>query len=322
MAQPDHYKTLGVAESATADEIKKAYRKLAKKNHPDATGGDKAKEARFKEITQAYEVLSDEKKRQEYDEVRKSPFAGFEGGNPFGGGGNPFGGGFPGGFGGRTRTRTGRAGPSEGPGGMNIDLEDLFRSSGAGGFSDMFGREGGGRRQSSPGADIKTQIDLTFTEAALGGEKSFILGRGTPDEQSITMRIPAGVDDGETIRLPGKGRPGALRPGDLLIQVKVVPHPQFRRKGIDVEVDVPLQLDEAVLGGAIEIPTLEGTMAKLNLPAGTSSGQKIRLRGKGAGDRKGGRGDLYGVTQITVPKQISDEARELIQRFAQLTRTK
>lgn len=321
MAQPDHYKTLGVAESATQDEIKKAYRKLAKKNHPDATGGDKAKEARFKDITQAYEVLSDEKKRQEYDEVRKSPFAGFEGGNPFGGGGNPFGGGgSP--FGGRTRARTGRAGPGEGPGGMNIDLEDLFRSSGAGGFSDMFGREGGGRRQPSPGADIKTQIDLTFTEAALGGEKSFILGRGTPDEQSITMRIPAGVDDGETIRLPGKGRPGSLRPGDLLIQVKVVPHPQFRRKGIDVEVDVPLQLDEAVLGGAIEIPTLEGTMAKLNLPPGTSSGQKIRLRGKGAGDRKGGRGDLYGVTQITVPKQISDEARDLIQRFAQLTRPK
>jgi molecular chaperone DnaJ len=316
MAQPDHYKTLGVAESATQDEIKKAYRKLAKKNHPDATGGDKAKENRFKEITQAYEVLSDEKKRGEYDEARKNPFAGFEGGSPFGGG-NPFGGG----FGGRTRTRTGRAGPGEGPGGMNIDLEDLFRSGGVGGFSDMFGGEGG-RRQASKGADIKTQIDLTFTEAALGGEKSFVLGRGTPDERSMTMRIPAGVEDGETIRLPGKGRPGALRAGDLLIQVTVVPHPQFRRKGADVEVDVPLQIDEAVLGGAIEIPTLEGTMAKTNLPPGTSSGQKIRLRGKGAGDRKGGRGDLYGVTQITVPKQISDEARELIQRFAQLTRAK
>lgn len=324
MPQPDHYKTLGVAETATADEIKKAYRKLAKKYHPDATGGDKAKESKFKDITQAYEVLSDEKKRQEYDEVRKNPFAGFEGG-----GGNPFaGGGFPG-FGGRGRTRTsgpGGAGGPGGPGGINIDLEDLFRSGGAGGFADMFsgggGGVGGGRRQAARGADIKTSLELTFAEAALGGEKTVVLGKGTPDERRLTMRIPAGVEDGETIRLPGQGRPGAARAGDLLIDVTVQPQSLMRRKGADVEVDVPVQIDEAVLGGSIEIPTLEGTLAKVNLPAGTSSGQKIRLRGKGAGDRKGGRGDLYGVVQITVPKNISAEARGLMERFAQLTRGK
>lgn len=316
MAQPDHYKTLGVSESATADEIKKAYRKLAKKYHPDATGGDKAKESKFKDITQAYEVLSDDKKRQEYDEVRKNPFAGFEGGSPFGGG-NPFAGGNPFG-GGRGRARAG--GPGAGPGGMNIDLDDLFRSGGAGGFSDMFSGSGGSRRPSSRGSDIKTQLDLSFSEAALGGEKAVLLGKGTPDERRLTMRIPAGVEDGETIRLPGQGRPGAVKAGDLLIEVKVQPHPSFRRKGADIELDVPVQLDEAVLGAAIEIPTLEGTTAKVNLPAGTSSGQKIRLRGRGASDRKGGRGDLYGVIQITVPKQLSDEARGLIERFAQLTR--
>ena len=307
MPQPDFYKILGVSETASADEIKKAYRKLAKKNHPDVTGGDKVKEAKFKDISQAYDVLSDEKRRGEYDQERKNPFAG--------GGPGDFSGfsGFGGGRGGARR-------PGGRPGGINIDLEDLLRQ-GGGGFGDLFGeRFGGGARTAARGADIQTSIELSLPEAALGGEKSLTLEPGSPTERRLTMRIPAGVEDGETIRLSGQGRPGAGAPGNLLIKVSIPPHPQFRRKGADIEVDVPIALDEAVLGTAAEIPTLEGTKAKVNIPACTSSGTKLRLRGKGAGDKKGGRGDLYGVVQITIPKNISDEARKHIEQFGQLTR--
>ncbi len=314
MPQPDFYKILGVSETATADEIKKAYRKLAKKNHPDVTGGDKAKEAKFKDISQAYDVLSDDKRRSEYDQERKNPFANM---NMGGGGGGPEG--FPG-FGGFGGGRGGRRSAGGRPGGLNIDLEDLLRQ-GGGGFGDLFGG-GGGARAAARGADIQTSIELTLPEAALGGEKTFTMEPGSPNEKRLTMRIPAGVEDGETIRLSGQGRPshGSGAPGNLLIKVSVAPHPQFRRRGTDIEVDVPIAIDEAVLGTAAEVPTLEGTKAKVNIPAGTSSGTKLRLRAKGAGDRKGGRGDLYGVVQITVPKTISDEARKHIESFGQLTR--
>jgi molecular chaperone DnaJ len=320
MAQPDFYKVLGVTETASADEIKKAYRKLAKKYHPDVTGGDKAKEAKFKEVSQAYDVLGDEKRRGEYDQERKNPFAGASAGGP--GGFSGFGG-FPG-FGG-TRTSGRRSGRGGGGGGINIDLEDLLRNSGGGGgggFADIFGDAFGGGQTARRGADIQTSIELTLPEAALGGEKSFTLEPGSASERRLTMRIPAGVEDGENIRLSGQGRPspGGGAPGNLLIKVSIQPHPQFRRKGADIEVDVPITVDEAVLGTSAEIPTLEGTKAKVNIPAGTSSGTKLRLRGKGAGDRKGGRGDLYGVVQIAVPKAISDEARRLIEQFAELTR--
>lgn len=314
MAQPDHYKTLGVAEGASAEEIKKSYRKLAKRYHPDATGGDKAKGSKFKEITEAYEVLSDEQKRKEYDEVRKNPFAS---GMP--GGGFP-GGGFPGGFpGGRSRVRTGG-------GGIDINLEDIL---GGGGFGDIFSRMGqdagaGTRRprEAPRGGDIQTTLTLTLAEAALGAEKSFTLGPSTPDERKLTVRIPAGVEDGETIRLSGQGRPSPIggQAGNLLIKVTVLPDADFRRKGHDLERDVRIPIDKAVLGGTVEVPIIDGGIKEIRLPAGTSSGLKLRLRGFGASDRKGGRGDMYVVVQIDVPKDISAEARSLIERFAQLTR--
>jgi DnaJ-class molecular chaperone len=314
MAQQDYYKILGVSESATGDELKKAYRKLAKKYHPDATGGDKAKEARFKDITQAYDVLSDEKKRQEYDLQRKNPFAG-----------GAESGGFSG-FGGFSDFASGRGRRGGGASRINVDLEDMLRN-----FGVNMGEEGGpfagargagARTAATRGTDVQANLDLTFSEAALGCEKPVVLEPGTPNERKLTMRIPAGVEDGETIRLAGQGRPSSHGgpAGNLLIKVNVQPHPRFRRKGADLEVEVPVHIDEAVLGGTIEVPTLEPTKATVKIPPGTSSGTQLRLRGKGAGDRRGGRGDLYGSVQIVVPKDVSSEARDLIKRFAELTR--
>lgn len=322
MALPDYYKTLGVSESASADELKKAYRKLAKKYHPDVTGGDKAKEARFKEITQAYDVLGDEKKRQEYDLSRKNPFAGAGGAGPdvSGFGGFPGFGGFGGG-----RGRRGGGGGGGGSSRLHVDLGDMLRNFGINmdDESPFGGRGAAAGAAEARGADVQASLDLSFIEAALGTEKPVVLEPGTPNERKLTMRIPAGVEDGETIRLPGQGRPGPQGgpAGNLLIKVNVQPHPRFRRKGADLEVEVPIHIDEAVLGGTVEVPTLETTKATVRIPPGTSSGTILRLRGKGAGDRRGGRGDLYGTVQIVVPKDISPEARELIKRFGELTRS-
>lgn len=329
MAQQDHYKVLGVAENATPDEIKKVYRKLAKKYHPDVTGGDKAKESRFKDITQAYEVLSDDKKREEYDHARKNPFAGAaaEGGG-FGGGFPGGFGGFPGGFGGFAGGRGRRGGGTTG-GRVNSNIEDMLRQMGLNmEAGEMPAGWPGSRAETHDaerrGADVQTTLEITFTEAALGAEKSVVLEPNSPNERRLTMRIPAGVDDGETIRLSGQGRPGPAGgpAGNLLIKISVRPHAggKFRRKGADVEVDVPVQFDEAVLGATVEVPTLEATKATVKIPAGTPDGTQLRLRGKGAGDKKGGRGDLYGTVQIIVPKDISAEARDLLKRFAELTR--
>ncbi len=307
MAKKDYYKVLGVAENAPAEEIKKAYRRLAKKNHPDVTGGDKAKEARFKEVSEAYETLGDEKKRAQYDAERKSPFAG-----GFPPGGSPF----PGGYG-----RTGR---------VNVDINDLFRgarggrttttTAGEGGlgdlFSELFGRSGRPTTTTDAlrGSDVSARIDIDLPVAALGGEQAIAV-----DGKRLNVRIPPGVDEGQTIRLAGKGEPGRGGPGDLLLEVHVRPHPQFRRHGHDLEVNAPITVDEAVLGAKVEVPTLEGRV-QVTVPPGTSSGLKLRLRGKGVPRRDGTRGDLYAVTQIVLPKEIPPAARQLMVEFARLTR--
>lgn len=313
----DFYKVLGVSETATADEIKKAYRKLAKRYHPDVTGGDKSKETKFKEISEAYEVVGDEKKRAAYDAARKNPFAG-----GFPGGGSPFGAGFPGG--GAQR--------------VNIDLEDLLgrhrrgggAEPGAGGdsfsdlFSDLFGFGGASGRGAQASRDITLHTELDLSTAALGGDHAVTTPQGR-----ITVKIPPGIDEGQTIRVAGKGEPGTKgRPaGDLLIEVKIKPHPLFRRKGTNLEVDVPVTIEQAVLGAKVDVPTLEGK-AQVTVPAGSSSGLKLRLRGKGVPARAAGgtspqpRGDLYALLQIVVPKDIPPRARELITEFARLTKTK
>ena len=307
----DYYKALGVPETASADEIKKAYRKLAKRYHPDATGGDKAKEVKFKEVTEAYETVGDDKKRKEYDTARKNPFTsarGFDGG------------GFAGGpRGGRRASRVDVS-----------DLNDLFggagQRGGAGGgggfydvFADMFkggGAPGDGRaRVAEKGEDARARVEIDLPLAAVGGELPL-----TVDGRRLTVKVPAGIEDGQTIRIAGHGQPGPAGPGDLLIDVKVRPHAQFRRHGDDLEVDVPVAVDLAILGAKVEVPTLEGP-AKVTVPPSTSSGLKLRLKGKGARKRASAeRGDLYAVIQLTVPKDLSDKARELIEEFGRLTR--
>jgi DnaJ-class molecular chaperone len=314
-AAKDFYKTLGVSETASADEIKKAYRKQAKKYHPDVTGGDKVKEARFKEVSEAYDTLGDEKKRATYDEQRRNPFAGYaQGGGP--GVGQDFGG---------------------------VDLNDLFSqfgrgaggggrvysySTGEGGVGDifnMFGGAGGAgaaraQRQPRRGQDVVARLDVELPEAALGGEKSIDV-----DGRTLKIKIPPGVSDGKTIRLAGQGeRGGSGAPsGDLLIELHERPHPRFRRmtNPTDIEVDVQVPIDVAVLGGKAEVPTLEGTTVNLSIPAGSSSGRRLRMRGKGATQPGGqGRGDLYGVVQVQIPSDISPKAREALEEFARLVR--
>lgn len=317
MAAPkDFYKLLGVPENASAADIKKSYRKLAKKNHPDATGGDKTKESRFKEISEAYETLGDEKKRAAYDEQRR---------NPFGAGGGFPGGGFPGGGGGGPRG-----------GGVHVDLNDLFSQfgkgggggpqQGEGGFADLFNMFGGGAagaaraRGPRKGEDIVAKLEVELPEAALGAEKEIVL-----DGRRLKIKIPAGVSDGKTIRLVGQGEPGhgkGASAGDLLIELSERPHARFRRRApgsADIEVDVPVEVDAAILGGKAEVPTLEGTHVSLTIPPGTSSGRTLRLRGKGA-SQGAARGDLYAVASVQVPAEISPRARELIEEFAKLTK--
>jgi DnaJ-class molecular chaperone len=292
----DYYQILGVAETAKPEEIKKSYRRLAKQHHPDATGGDKKREARFKEIAEAYEVLSDEKKRAEYDARRR-----------FGGGGGPFGGAQPG-----------------GPGGINLDdLFSQFGGPGGGGyqvhvdeggpdlgsmFGDIFG--GGrrrGRRTPTKGVDREAEATIDFHTAALGG--TTILA--TPEGRR-TVRIPGGAVQGDRIRLPGLGEPGPAGPGDLVISIHVGPDPHLAREGDDVVVDLPLTIDEAVAGARVEVPTLDGP-ATLTVPPGTSSGTRLRLRGKGAARKKtrGERGDQFAVARIVVPPNPDARVREL-----------
>ncbi|MEO6954993.1 MAG: J domain-containing protein [Polyangia bacterium] len=314
MAAPkNHYATIGVPETATADELKKAYRKLAKKLHPDVNGGDKAKTNKFKEITEAYEVLSDDKQRREYDAMRKNPFAGRSSGGFPGGGGQPDMGG--------------------------IDLDELFaqfggqqgrrpratQSGAQGGFGDMFGNmfnQGGRTQQQAPqkGEDIQARLDIDLPEAALGTEKTI----SVDGHRSLKVKIPAGIGSGKTIRLAGQGHPSARGPaGDLLVEVHERPHARFRRRADapqDVDVEVQVALDVAVLGGKVDVPTLEGTNVSLTIPPLSSSGKRLRLRGKGAVSKGTERGDLYAELMIMLPETLSDDAKAALEAFAKATK--
>jgi len=294
----DLYAVLGVAKDADAEAIRKAYRQLARKHHPDLNPGDKAAEERFKEISEANAVLSDPEKRAAYDEFGEvSLQAGFDAAAA------------------REAARMGGfrgfGAESDGGGeGFGVNFEDLLGG--------MFGgRPRGGRRARAwPGEDLELSLELEFLEAARGTTKQISVTRPGPDGQPrverVTVRIPAGVDDGRRIRLAGKGGAGrgGAPAGDLYARIRIRPHAYFRRDGLDLQLDLPVSVSEAALGARIEIPTLEGR-ALVTVPPGCDSGRRLRLRGKGIADPKTGkRGDLYATVQIRVPVGLDAEAKE------------
>ena len=364
-ANKDFYQVLGVKKDASNEEIKKAYRKLARANHPDSNPGDTAKHDTFKAVAEAYDVVGDPEKRKKYDEMREL----------YGSGG--FGGGFPGGFGG-------------GQGGGGFDINDLLRdraAGGGGGFGDMFGDLFGGgrtRTQSRPqkGGDIETSATISFTDALDGVTISLRLPSDAPcpdckgsggkpgtkphvcpecegagfvvasvgggfsmnetcpacggrqlvyDEpcptchgsgratsaRSIQARIPAGVKDGQKIRIRGKGSAGENGgpPGDLFVVVKVSPHRLFARKGDNLTLDVPVSFDELALGSEIKIPTLAGAPVTLKVPPGTPDGRTFRVRGKGARRSDGTTGDLLATVQVQVPAVLDQDARAAVEAY-------
>jgi DnaJ-class molecular chaperone len=303
----DLYKTLGVEENADADTIKKRYRKLAKEYHPDATGGDKKKTERFKEINEAYGIIGDEKKRREYDRLKHSPV---------GADGMPQGfdpDAFAQAFGGAGGFRGGNVHVS---GDFN-DLGDIFSSLFGGGVGPGGANPFGTARVRTRvprGNDLLGQLELTFPEAALGTRRAVRTGSGS----QVEVQVPPGVDTGGRLRLAGHGgaAPKGGQPGDLHLEIVVTPDPHLRRDGDDIEVDLPLSVGEAILGTKVNVPTVDGPVL-LTIPPGTSSGAKLRLRGKGVKRSDGSRGDQIGHVQIVVPKIAAEdsETRKLVEEL-------
>ena len=362
--EKDYYKTLGVPKDATSDDIKKAYRKLARTFHPDANKGDQVAEEKFKGISEAYDVLSDTKRRAEYDEARSL----------FGAGG------------GRFRTP---GSPGGGTGGVPFDLGDMF-GAGGGGLGDVLGGLFGNRAGTRPagarrGADIESQVTLSFTDAVSGvtlplrmaseqpcpschgtGGRNGALphqcpvclgtgqtsrnqggfafaepcrecrGRGLvvddpcPDcsgsgramgQRTLTVRIPAGVRDGQRIRLKGKGGPGERGgpAGDLFVVVHVASHRVFGRSADNLTLSVPVTFAEAALGAEVKVPTLDGPPVTLRLPSGTTNGRTFRVRGKGAPRKDGTRGDLLVTVQVAVPTKLNAAAKAAVESFRDAT---
>jgi len=303
----DLYKILGVSPDADDATLKKTYRKLAKELHPDATGGDKKKTERFKEINEAYAILGDTEKRAEYDRLRKAPVGadGMPQGFDAEAFARAFGGGRPGGRGGVQFESNG-----------NFDLNDIFSSLfGGEGRAAGFGPEAARRPRPSRGQDLSGELELSFAEAALGTKRSLRLADG-----QVEVSVPGGVEEGGRLRVPGKGGPPPGRggtPGDLYLDIQIKPDPYLSRNGDDVEIDVPITVPEAFLGGRVSVPTVEGPVT-VTIPPGTSSGAKLRLRGKGAKRRDGSRGDQICRLNVVVPKGAAEDpdVRRIIEDLA------
>ncbi len=302
----DYYAVLGVSKTASDDEIKKAYRKLARAHHPDLNPGDKAAEARFKEINEANEVLGDKEKRRQYDELganwrqyaQQAEGAGAGGWHPGAGG---------------AQYRT--VSPEE--------MEDLF--GGAGGFSDFFqtffggGGAGGPRTETRRGrqtrtrrgADVEALAELTLEEAFSGTSRRVTVPRDA-GERSVEVRIPAGIRDGARVRASGEGAPGSGGAGDLYLRVRVLPHARFERREQDLHTRIPVPVTTAVLGGEVTVPTLSGSTLRLRIPELTQSGRVFRLRGHGmpAVGKPDERGDLYATVDVQIPQSLTDEERK------------
>ncbi len=309
----DYYEILGVPKTATEKELKAAYRKLARKFHPDVNPGDKSAEEKFKEVSGAFAVLSDPEKRAKYDRGGHGAFdPGFD---PFQG--------------------------------TTIDFQDL----GLGNLSDVFELFGGGRRRgatrrAAPGENLNLEMSLPFGDAihgttvevgitravfcaqcggrgrvANGGPCSVCRGAGRVSvKENVKARIPAGIDDAERVRIRGKGNDGVGggAAGDAYITIRVEPHPMFRREGSDLVCDVPVGVVKATLGGDVDVPTLEGR-ATIKIPAGTRGGQRFRLKGRGVAARAGHlAGNLYAVVQIVAPRELDPRSRELFEELARI----
>jgi curved DNA-binding protein len=291
MKYKDYYKILGVERGAGEDEIKKAYRKLARKYHPDVSKETDAKE-KFQEVSEAYETLKDKEKRAAYDSLG----SGYRQGQDFRPPPDWF-------------DRFG-AGRGEDLGG--VDLSDLFESLGAFGRATSFGR--GGRRGANmafPGEDYEVPVRLSLEEAFRGTERTVQL-----DGRGFTARIPRGATDGQRLRLRGKGGPGMNGglPGDLYLQIHLEPHPLFRVNGPDLDIEVPVTPWEAALGAQVEIPTMEGRVT-MKVPPGSNAGQKLRLAGKGLPKPGGGSGDLYAVLAIDLPSTLTEQEKKLFEEL-------
>lgn len=306
MSKKDFYSILNVPRSATAEEIKKAYRKLAMQYHPDKNPGDKKAEEKFKELSEAYEVLSDQKKREMYDQFGHAGAQGFGGGGPFGGAGGFGGGGF------------GQNGHSS----QGDPFQDIFGDV----FSDIFGGgrgagAGGPRaRRQTKGTDLRYTLSVTFEESALGCEKviSFVRQRGgKEDSAKLSVNVPAGVKEGQRLKLSGEGDSGSAGPaGDLYVIINVQEHPLFKRNENDVTLDLPVSYVDAILGTNIEVPTLTGK-AMIRIPPGTHSGQLFRLKGKGFSKIGGfGSGDMLVRILVDTPQSLSSRQKELMDELS------
>jgi DnaJ-class molecular chaperone len=297
----DYYKVLGVERTASADEISKAYRKLARKYHPDLNQEDKNAKKRFQEIQQAYDCLNDPEKRKMFDQYG-SQYEQFGGRGPFGGG----------------------AGPGDAAGGGAFDFGDIF-GSGAGPGVDMgdffrqFGGGGGSRsRRAAPakGADISAEIAVPLRTIALGGDTQIQLDRGGKLE-SISVKIPAGMEPGKKIRLRGQGQPSAGgKAGDLLLKVTAEPHPYFKLTGLNIELRLPISIPEAIQGARIDVPTLSGVIT-LTIPPMSSSGKKLRLKGLGLKGANGTVGDMTVELLVKLPETTPVEFTEGIDKWVQ-----
>lgn len=320
--EKDFYAMLGVPKDADESAIKKAYRKLARKYHPDQNPGDAKAEAKFKDIGEAYAVLSDPEQRKQYDGLRAMAGGGprFTAGSGGAGGAAGFEdifSGMFGGGGGGSRPRY--SAPGGGGGGFEDILAGMFGGGGAapGGFSPGFG--GSGRRAGfggpERGADLTATLTIPFRTAVGGGEMPVSV-----EGRSMTVRIPAGVRDGQKIKLRGKGRPGSGggEAGDLIVALTVTPHPVFGIDGKNLTITAPVTFSEAALGATISVPTFDGPAVRLRVPAGSASGKRLRVRGRGV-PASGGAGDLIVTIEIAVPDRLTDEARQAVEAFAAAT---
>ena len=279
--EKDLYAILGVKKSDSPDAIKKQYRKLARELHPDKTKGDKKLEERFKDVSEAYEVLSDDKKKAEYDEMRDA----LKSGRMPRGGSNPQGGFQQGGF------------------QQGGDFNDIF--------GDLFG--GGGRRGPRRGQDLQTQTTISFRDSIYGSEITIRTGA-----EPFTTRIPAGIKDGAKIKLKGRGAQGDGGPGDLFVVVHVTPHPLFKRDENNLLMTLPVTFTEAALGADIAVPTLGGDDVKVRLAPGTPNGKKLKIKGQGI-SRNHEQGDLILTIDVQVPQRVDGKAKKALEEFAEAT---